>query len=824
MKALNRNMGQQKNQLSLSSAQIDDERGKNRMNITKKGFTALLLSLLLMILCLPAAVLGEDVKENTQEIFVTNTPIKGQIILEKKGMVLTGFVESQDSTGHTVYTPDYHEGYLEGAVYEVRAVEDIVGKEGTQWFKADEVAATITTTAEGKDESPLLPLGHYYITEKSAPAGYKLDENRYDVLLQAANQKTPVVVETVCVTDEFLPAKINFTKVKEVIVNKESDKGLVSSEIETVPAEGFVFGLYNHDEIKYADGTLPKGTLIAVAITDAEGKASFEGNFPHGHYTLKEISAPEGWKVNTASFHIDIDRKYLNDDGICEFTLETPIVDEIVHGTPRISKMDIAGSDYLPDTLIEVKNEEGGIVCRAYTGENGFVPAFPAVPGKYTYKEVLAPEGYELCVTEFSFTVKEDGQIEGFTTVSDDYTRFYVMKVDESNKPLAGVMFGLYAEDTNYLIKTAITDEKGFATFEKVPYGKYFIQEKEPLPGYVRDYTRVQVSVDGTFINPKEPLAVINNCPTEILMLKLTQDEKVLSGAEFGLFNEDGKQIMTTVSDKDGLIRFTHVEQGRYFVRETKAPDGYLLSGKENIVTVNEKYVNPEKPTKAFVNVPQVLPLRKTDTSGNPMAGIEFNLLNANTAEIIETATTDKDGCLTFTKFGYGDWIIREAKVPEGYCRNLDIVIHVDDNWKAPELIKVVNVPDHYEFLKTDSSGNPLAGVKFRLEDEQGTNLGFYESDENGVVSITGLDMGTYYIRETETLEGFSVSGEVIKIVLDENYVIPENLPRMINYTIIQTGVRIAVTGVMILGAVFVVASGILLIIRKKKNSKKQED
>ena len=134
-------MGQQKNQLSLSSAQIDDERGKNRMNITKKGFTALLLSLLLMILCLPAAVLGEDVKENTQEIFVTNTPIKGQIILEKKGMVLTGFVESQDSTGHTVYTPDYHEGYLDGGVYEVRAVEDIVGKEGTQWFKADEVAA-----------------------------------------------------------------------------------------------------------------------------------------------------------------------------------------------------------------------------------------------------------------------------------------------------------------------------------------------------------------------------------------------------------------------------------------------------------------------------------------------------------------------------------------------------------------------------------------------------------------------------------------------------------------------------------------------------------
>ena len=118
-----------------------------------------------------------------------------------------------------------------------------------------------------------------------------------------------------------------------------------------------------------------------------------------------------------------------------------------------------------------------------------------------------------------------------------------------------------------------------------MPYGNYYIQEKEPLAGYVRDYTRVPVTVDGTFINPKEPLAVINNCPTEILMEKIDQDGKALAGAEFGLFTEDGKLVMTTVSDDNGIIRFTHVEQGRYVVRETKAPEGYLLSTKENIFT-----------------------------------------------------------------------------------------------------------------------------------------------------------------------------------------------------------------------------------------------
>lgn len=790
------------------------------MKMSKKGFTAMILSLLLLLVCLPAAVFGEGSSESTQEISITNTPIKGKILLEKTGEVLTGFVETLDSTGNTVFTPDYHKGYLEGAVYEIRAVEDIIGKEGTEWFKADEVAATITTTANGKDESPLLPLGHYYITEKSAPAGYKVDENRYDVLLQAADQKTPVVIETVCVTDDFLPAKVNFTKVKQVIERKKHDKDLISSEIKEIPGEGFVFGLYNREDIKYAGGSLPAGTLIAVAVTDQDGKASFEGNFPHGLYDLKEISAPEGWKVSKLAYHVEIDRKYLTDAGVCEYTLETPIVNEIDHGTPRIAKVDISGSEYLPNTLIEVKNEEGEVVCRAYTGEDGFVPEFPVLPGKYTYREVLAPEGYELCVTEFPFTVSADGQIEDKTAVADDYTRFYIMKVDESNKPLAGVRFGLYAEENNYLIKTAVTDEKGLAVFEKVPYGNYYIQEKDPLPGYVRDYTRVPVKVDGTFVNPKEPLAIINNCPTEIQMLKLDQDGKELPGAEFGLFNADGKLIMTTVSDEKGLIRFTHVEEGQYAVREIKAPDGYLLTTKENVVTINEKYHNPEKPTKAFVNVPKRLPLQKTDTSGKAMEGIEFVLMDANTAEIVETAVTDKDGRLTFTKFDFGEWIIRESKVPEGYCKPLDIRIRVDDNWTAPELIRCVNIPNHYEFLKVDTSGNPLAGVKFRLEDEHGTNLGEYVSDEKGIVSITGLESGVYFIRETETLEGFSVSGEVIKVVLDENYVIPETMPKMVNYTVIQTGVRIAVTWIMILGAVFVVASGVLFIIRRKKKAK----
>ena len=90
-------------------------------------------------------------------------------------------------------------------------------------------------------------------------------------------------------------------------------------------------------------------------------------------------------------------------------------------------------------------------------------------------------------------------------------------------------------------------------------------------------------------------------------------------------------------------------------------------------------------------------------------------------------------------------------------------------------------------------------------------------------VRINDLKQGTYYLRETATLEGFSVSGEVKKIVLDENYVIPETMPRMVNYTVIQTGVQIAVTCAMILGAALMLISIVLLVIRKKNAPKRQE-
>ena len=786
------------------------------MYFTKNKMPIILLALLLLITCLPVLSMAESV--DVQEIPVTNTPVKGIIQVKKQGPVLTGFNEHQDPFGNTVKTPMYNKGSVSGAVFEVRAVEDIVGKDGTLWFKADEVAATLTTK-DGEAETDPLPLGHYYVTEVSAPEGYIFDSTRYDVLLESRDHVTPTVTVCVIAVNDFLPTRISLHKEKEILNTETDHDGITHTTLKRVPGEGFVFGLYNSDPIAYTGGALEANTLLATAISDKNGKVSYSGQFPHGRYYVRELSGPDGWKLSDIDNLLVITDDFRTGNNELVIDLDLPIVNELIHQDIRVSKTDLTGSDYLPHTLIEVKSADGKTVLKDYTGDDGYLPSFPAVPGRYTYREVLAPEGYELCVTELAFEINAEGQIEGKTAVADDYTRFSLLKVDEYHKPLAGVEFGLFREDGTQLA-TAVSDEKGLVTFEKIPYGTYTLQETKTLTGYLKNFTKVPITIDGTFVNPKEPIATLENCQSVILIQKVDQNNTALQGAEFGLYDESGKLVMTAVSDVEGKARFVGADYGKYTIRELSAPDGYLLSREVISITIDEGYTNTDKPAATVIDPEKKIMCIKADTSGKPIPGVEFSLYNAATMEKVETAVSDKDGVVIFRNFDYGDWIIRESAAPEGYSKMEDIRFQVGTGWKEPKPILCVNIPNHYEFKKTDSSGNPLAGVKFRLEDENGKNLGTYESDKDGMVRITDLKPGTYFIREIETLEGYSVSGEVIKLKLDEYYTVPEKLKQFVNYTTIQTGVHLAVTGVMWAGLGLMVISGTVGLIRRRRKTK----
>ena len=440
------------------------------------------------------------------DVEVPNEPVKGRILLEKKGPRLTGFEVTADAYGNEAHRPVYEERYLAGAVFELRAAETVTGGDGTVWFEQGELVETLTTTSDGPAASGLLPLGRYVLVEIHAPEGYALDDTPHEVTLDASDAYTPVVEVRAELTNEYLPAEITLTKYKETMQAMEDEHGVRQTVI-TVPGEGFVFGLYNASDIPYDGGVLPAGTLVASGATDADGRLVFAGQYPHGEYYVKELQAPEGWKLPAGTFPVSILPEKAQEDAVIRAGLT--VHNELICTPVTITKTDITGAAPVPGALIEVRNSRDEIIYRARTDENGELPDILLMPGQYAFREVLAPDGYALNEAVCIFVVDALGQVSGDTEIRDDWTRFSLRKTDTGGRVLAGVQFALVDADGSQIM-TAETDENGLASFERIPHGRYTVVETQPLPGYLPAGTVAELTVDGQYVNPDAPLEVVN--------------------------------------------------------------------------------------------------------------------------------------------------------------------------------------------------------------------------------------------------------------------------------------------------------------------------
>ena len=744
------------------------------------------------------------------EFEIEDAPVMGQIRLEKTGLQLIGFKEKEDRYGNTVMQPIYEEKRLAGATFEVHASEDIVGKEGTIWYHADELVDTITTTKEGPDLSKTLPLGRYYLVEVSAPEGFTFDDRHYEANLIYSDDHTPLVETVVTAGNTFIPSEISLKKEKEVL-QLVRDGELIKQTITEAPGEGFVFGLYNDTDIRYEGGTLMADTLVGVGTTDKDGSLTFAGYYPHGRYYIKELSAPVGWKINTDKFMVVLDPHTADEDHVIRATLPETVHDELIWYPVTLTKLDITGEKTLPGALIEVTNDKGEVIYRAYTDQNGQIPNIPVTPGSYHFREVIAPSGYALNEAVMSFTVDEQGGITGETSIRDDYTRILLMKKDENGLPLAGVEFSLVKSNGAVLMRKS-SDADGKIVFEEIPFGEYTITESKALAGYQKHEISIKLSIDGTYVNKEEPLETIINYPIIVKLKKVDQDNKPLPGAEYALINEFGEQTMTAVSDADGMLTFYKVPYGKYTLKELFAPEGYLLSKETPEIIIDDAWQNSDLPALTLTNHLKRLRYIKVDTSGKYLPGVEFSLINASNGEVDEVVKSNERGEFIFTKFDYGFWLIRETKTPDGYCQMKDITFSVDASWTEPAPLTCINIPNYYEFVKTDNEGHPMAGVSFTLEDCDGHILRDLVSGDDGIVHVYDLVPGTYIIREIETWEGYTVSGEVIELVIDEHYIIPDEMYVMVNYPDIQTGVDQEITPMMYAGGAVLLAGLILLI------------
>ncbi|MGB5128488.1 MAG: SpaA isopeptide-forming pilin-related protein, partial [Blautia wexlerae] len=197
-----------------------------------------------------------------------NHPVKGKLTIYKKGEMLTGF--KKDFV--------YEERYLKGAEFNVYAAENIYtpdyqkDENGNRQliYAKDALVTTVTTGEDGKAVADNLPLGSYYVVEKTAPEGFVLNHDRSEVAFVYANQDTPVIEQEVTVGDDRQKVAIQVEK-------QDAENGAT--------VVGAVFGIYNKADIK-ADGKVivKADTLLQEMTSDNDGLATCTLDLPLGQY------------------------------------------------------------------------------------------------------------------------------------------------------------------------------------------------------------------------------------------------------------------------------------------------------------------------------------------------------------------------------------------------------------------------------------------------------------------------------------------------------------------------------------------------------------
>ena len=405
------------------------------------------------------------------------------------------------------------------------------------------------------------------------------------------------------------------------------------------------------------------------------------------------------------------------------------------------------------------------------------------------------------------------------------HTRVTLTKTDiTGQKTLPGATIEVKDEQGKVIYRET-TDANGQLPQIPVAPGTYTFKETYAPDGYALNESEMRFTVDADGNVTGD--TTIRDDYTRFSLRKADENGKPLAGVMFGLKKADGLLLMTAKTDAKGMATFEKVPFGTYTLVETQALLGYLKADTEIRLTVDGTFVNPAEPIAAVVNERQKIRGLKVDTAGQALTGAEFSLINADTGEIVDRATSNEKGEFFLTGFGYGDWIIRETVAPEGFNRVEDVLIHVDKDWKAPNTLLLTDIPNHYEFVKVDEDGCPMEGVKFALEDEDGNVLRELVSGEDGIVHVDDLKPGMYIIREIETQAGYHLTEETIRVVIDENYIVPDELFRLVNFPEeerprdeIQTGVDVPVTPMMLYGLISMAFGVVLMfaeIIRRRE-------
>ena len=610
------------------------------------------------------------------------------------------------------------------------------GKDGSYSFTDLASQATdLTPNGKGDIDVTGLPEGNYEWREISTADGYMISSKKAITVTADKTAKT-----------EF--------------VNKASapDKGKITihkRDAETrADLEGAKFEVAAAEDIYVGNGycIYPKGTVIDTITTGADGIAETTKAIYKGYsYTVTEIEAPKGYSISDeptqtiklveqqAEFVVDFE----NEQNTIPF---------------EITKTDISTGELIPDCTFEILNENKEQVITGTTDENG-IAKFQLAIGKYFYREISAPDIYEIDDTPYPFEITEnDDIVKAKMTNKKKSGSIKVTKTTTGNLNIDGIKFiATGISDTNKDLKfEADTDENGVAMFDKLVIGKYIITEDGstvPTAYLVADEQEVTVEYNTT-----AEVKVTNEEKTgSIKVQKRTEGQKNVEGITFYLkgTSDSGREInIPATTDKDGVAVFENVPVGTYMVIEDEetVPYGYLVADEKEVTVIYAETVDAE-----ILNNEQTgsITVHKTTEGQKNIEGIKFYLRGTSDTgrEIDIPAITDENGIAKFENVPigtykviedektvpYGYLIAAEKEVTVTYAETVDTDIFNAEQTGTIQVHKKTADMTNVEGIRFILSGISDTGREIRIE---------AVTDKDGLAKFEGVPVGTYTITE----------------------------------------------------------------------------
>lgn len=478
---------------------------------------------------------------------------------------------------------------LSGAVFEVRASEDIVTPDQTVRIKKGEVAETLIVGEDGTALSKELYIGKYEIQETKQPDGYVLDPKCYEVEIKYQDQNTPVVLTEISIPNE--PTKVRLVK---------SEKG---SE---TPLSGVTFHFWKKGEENEK----------REVTTEKDGTILLEQLLP-GTYCFQEIRTLPGYILDPAVYEVVVEA-----DGTINGEKEEILNVENDYTKVEFTKHDRASGKVLEGGRYQITNLSGNVLDE-WKGKTTPHLTEKLLPGtEYIFKEIEAPSGY-LVAEDVRFTVANTKEIQKVRMEDENAMgKIRIVKTDRSTKErLNGAVFEIHAAEdiitpdgTVQLKKGELADtittgieiedmeEKGagIACSKELFFGKYVITEKKPPVGYVLD--QQSYPIDLTYEDQDTPVVLktlhLKNTSTELTILKQDAETKEpLSGVRFTVRDsampiENGDTSISAIqlwtTDENGEIHLRGLLPGTYWIQETMTVPGYMLDPVKYTIEVSE--------------------------------------------------------------------------------------------------------------------------------------------------------------------------------------------------------------------------------------------